>query len=192
MTKTTATLDVLETIRVHETAGIGVKTPTTPVPVVIATTEDIQAGSVMIKSGARLPESAPFESKPYGHWKLLAGVDGFAVERTLSEAGWHFFFMVPETRAAAISSTPQGAVRKALKKMTAAIEAQDYNALEIVGITTKRFLGLYYARVVAHARHFKQSPYLRDLDPHYVPRNVWDFKQVLRRRAQIGRTSKAI
>jgi hypothetical protein len=192
MTETTATLDLLETIRVHETAGIGVKTPTTPVPAVIATTEDIQAGSVMIKSGARLPESAPFESKPYGHWKLLAGVDGFAVERTLSEAGWHFFFMVPETMASAVSSTPQGAVRKALKKVTAAIETQDYNALEVVGITTKRFLGLHYATVVAHARHSKHSPYLRDLDPHYVPRNVWNFKQALRRRGQIGRTSKGI
>ena len=192
MTKTTATLDVLETIREHQTAGIGVKTPTTPAPVVIATTEDIQAGSVMIKSGARLPESARFESKQKVHWNVLAGVDGFAVERTLSEAGWHFFFMVPETRAAAVSSTPQGAVRKALKKATAAIEAQDYNALEIVEITTKRFLGLYYARVVAHARHAKHSPYLRDLDPHYVPRNVWNFKQALRRRGQIGRTSKGI
>ena len=192
MTETTATLDLLETTRGHRAAGTGVATPTTPTPVVVATTEDIRAGSVLIKSDVRLPQSVRFESKQYGHWKVLTGVDGFTVERDLSKAGWHFFFMVPETGVSAVSSTPHGAVRKALKKVAAAIEAQSFNALEIVGITTKRFLGLYYARVVAHARHSKHSPYLRDLDPHFVPRNVWDFKQVLRRRAQIGRTSKAI
>jgi|SRR5581483_5267236 len=192
MTKTTATLDVLETVRGHEATGTGVERPLTPAPVVIATTKDIRAGSVLIKSSARLPESVRFESKQYGHWKVLAGVDGFAVERALSEVGWHFFFIVPETRAAAVSWTPQGAARKALKKVTMAIEAKNFNALEIAEITTKHFLGLYYTRVVAHAREVKGSPFLRDLDPYYTPRNVWDFKQVLRRRAQIGRTSKAI
>jgi len=192
MTTMTATLDVLETIGGHETTGTGVETPTTPAPVVIATTADVRAGSVLIKSDARLPESARFESKQYGHWNVFVGMDGFAVERALSEAGWHFFFLVPETRAAAVSNTPQGAMRKALRKMTVAIEAQNFNALEIMGVTTKRFLGLCYARVVAHARHAKHSPYLRDIDRHHVPRNVWDFKQALRRRGQIGHTSKAI
>ena len=83
-------------------------------------------------------------------------------------------------------------LKKGLKKMAAATEAQNFNALEIVEITTKRFLGLCYARVVAHARHAKHSPYLRDLDPHYVPRNVWDFKQVFGGVLRSGRTAKAI
>ena len=83
-------------------------------------------------------------------------------------------------------------MRKALKKVATAIEAQNFNALELVEITTKRFLGLHYATVVAHARHSKHSPYLRDLDPDYMPRKVWNFKQALRRRALIGRTSKGI
>lgn len=192
MTKTTATLDLLETIQDHETTRTGVETPTTLTPVVIATPGDILAGSVLVKSGTHLPESACFDSKQYGQWKLLAGVDGFAVERTVSGAGWHFFFMAPENRAAAVSSTRHDAVRKALKKVTAAIEAQDFNALEIVEITTKRFLGVYYGKVVAHARHVEHSPFLRGLDRYHVPRNVWDFKQVLRRRTQIGPASKGI
>ena len=192
MTETTTTVDLLETVRVHETAGASGETASTQAPVVIATMADIRAGSVLIRSDVPLPESARFESKRYGAWKVLTGVNGFSVERALSEAGWHFFFMVPEVRAGAVASTPQSAMRRALKKATMAVEAQNFNALEIVGITTKRFLGLYYVQVVAHARHAKHSPYLRDLDPHYVPRNVWNFKQALRRRAEIGRTSKAI
>jgi len=106
--------------------------------------------------------------------------------------GWHFFFVVPEISFSALSFHPGRALRAALKKVFAGVKAQDQNALEIVEITRKRFLGLNYVRVEAHPRHIKGSPFLRDLDPHYVPRNTWNFKGVLRRRAQIGGTQKGI
>ena len=192
MTKPTTTVDLLDTIRVHKTAGTSRETVSTQAPVVIATTEDIRVGSVMIRSDVRLPKSAHFESKRYGPWRVLTGVDGFSVERALSEAGWHFFFIVSEVKAAAVAFTHQGAMKSALKKVTMAIEAQTFNSLEIVGILTKRFLGLHYVRIVAHPRHSKNSPYRRDLDPHQMPRNIWNFKQVLRRSSEIGRTSKAM
>ena len=47
--------------------------------VVIGT--DIVAGSVLIKSSLRLPESAHFAFRQYGSWKILAGIDGFAAKR---------------------------------------------------------------------------------------------------------------
>ena len=81
---------------------------------------------------------------------------------------------------------------KALKKLTAAVELQSFNALEIVEITRQRFLWLYYARVAAYPRDAKHSPFVCDPDRYHASRNVWDFKQVFRRRAQIGRTSKGI
>jgi hypothetical protein len=182
MTKATTTQDLLETIRRHETAGAGLETATTRAPVVIATTEDIRAGSVWIKSDARLPESARFESKQYGHWKLLTRMDGFAVERSLSEAGWHFLFMVPGITIGALSSSRNGAIRRALKRILAAVEEQDFNGLEIVEITTRSFLGLHYARVVAHPRQVQNSPFVRDLDPYRVTRTVWDSERILRNR----------
>jgi hypothetical protein len=176
MTKTTTTLDLLETIRGNETTGAGAETPTTRAPVVIATTEDIGAGSVLIKSDAH------FESNRYGSWKLLTGLDGFAVERRLSEAGCHFFFVVPRITIGALSSSRNGAIRRGLKKVLAIIEEQNFNALEIVEITTKRFLGVDYARVVAHPRQVKNSPFVRDLDPYHVTRTVWDSQRILRDR----------
>jgi hypothetical protein len=182
MTKATTTLDLLETIRGQETAEAGVETATTRAPVVIATTEDIRVGSVLIKSDARLPESPRFESKQYGPWKLITRVDGFAVERRLSEAGWYFFFMVPGITIGSLSCSRNGAIRRGLKKVLAAIEEQSSNALEIVEITTKRFLGLHYASVVAHPRQVKNSPFVRDLDPYHVTRTVWDSQRILRNR----------
>lgn len=192
MTKYSANLDLLETVGGREATNLGAKNNARPTPVVLATMEDIQSGSILIKSDVRLPKSVRFESKQYGSWKILTGVDGFAVERWLSTAGWHFFFVVPEIKAAAVSSTRRGALKKVLGKLTGATEARTLNALEIVKITTKHFLGLYYVVVIAHSRHAKGSPFLRDLDPYHVTRRAWDFKQVLRRRRAIGRTSKAM
>jgi len=182
MTRMTATLDLRETIRGENTAGTGAEAPTTPAPVVIATPEDIQVGSVLIKSDTRLPEAARFPSKQYGPWKLLTRIDGFAVERRLSEAGWHFLFMVPGITIGALSSSRKGAIRRALKRILTAVEQQHFNGLEIVEITTKRFLGLHYARVVTHPRQVKNSPFVRDLDPYHVTRTVWDSERILRNR----------
>ena len=182
MTKATTTLDLLETIPGHETAGPDVATPATCAPMVIATTEDIRVGSVLIKSDARLPESVRFESKQYVPWKLLTGVDGFAVERKLLESGWHFLFMVPGITIGALSSSRNGAIRRALKRILTAVAERHFNGLEIVEITTRSFLGLHYARVVAHPRQVKNSPFVRDLNPNHVTRTTWDSERVLRNR----------
>jgi hypothetical protein len=73
-----------------------------------------------------------------------------------------------------------------------AVEAKNFNALEIVEITAKRFLGLNYVTVVAHPRHIKKSPFLRDLNTYYVARNLWNAKGIWRRRSQIGSMRKGI
>ena len=141
-----------------ETPGANVERFAIPVLLVIGTTEDIRAGTVLINSAVRLPQSVHFASKQYGPWKLLTTMDGFAVERTLSELGWHFFFMVQGISAAGVSFTPQGAMTEALKKLTAAAELQSFNALEIVEITRQRFLWLYYARAAAYPRDATTQP----------------------------------
>ena len=192
MTKTTETLELSEMIASPEATSTGVETPMIPAPVVIATPQEIRTGSVLVKSDVRLPDSAGFESKHFGPWTLLTKADGFEVGRALSEAGWHFFFMVPEITFGALSVKPNKAMRAALKKVFAAVEKQGFNALEIVEVTAKSILGLHYVKIVAHARHVKNSPFLRDLDPHHVPRGVWNGKGVLRRRAEIGRMVKGI
>ncbi len=191
MMKYSANLHLHEIVGSSETINVGANTARLA-PVVLATMDDIQSGTILIKSDVRLPKSVPFESKQYGYWKVLNGVDGFAVERGLSPAGWHFFFVAPEIKATAISSTRQGALKKALRKLTRATAAGSLNALELVKIRVKHFLGFYYVMVIAHTRHVKDSPFLRDLDPYRTSRQVWDFKQILRRRAEIPRAVKGV
>ena len=159
-------------------------------PLMLATTEDIRAGSVLIQRDAALPDSAQFECKRYGSWNLLTEANGFEVGRTLSHARWHFFFMVPEVSTGAFSSNRRVGLRKALKKVLAAVEAQNWNAVEIAEIRTRSFLEWNCIQVVAYARHVNNSPFLPEFDPHYPSRNVWDFKQIHRRRAQIDPSHK--
>ena len=87
---------------------------------------------------------------------------------------------------------PQQSNKGGPQKIVSTTEAQNFNALQIVEVTTRRFLGLHYAKVIAHARHIKRSPFLRDLDPYHVSRNIWGSKRVLKRRAQVGRSTQGI
>jgi hypothetical protein len=191
MTKKMQMLDSLDARGSEINTGAERLTLISP-PVVLGSIKDLQPGSVLIKANVRLPESMQFESRQYGAWKLLIGANGFSVERELSKAGWHFFFMVPEIRVGALSFNRAAALRKAFKKLRMAADTQNVNGLEIAEITTKRFLGLDSITIVAHPRHIEDSTFLRGLDPHYVARNVWNFKGILRRRARIGRTFKGI
>jgi hypothetical protein len=184
MNETSTTLDSVGAIP-GLTIHAGAVDSRATAPLVLATTEDIRAGSILIQRDAALPGSAQFECKRYGSWNLLTEVG-----RSLSDARWHFFFMVPEVRTGAFSSTRRLGLRKALNKVLAAVEVQSFNAVEIAEIRTRGFLGWNYIQVVAYARHVNSTPFLREFDPHYPSRNVWDFKQVHRRRAQIGPSHK--
>jgi len=191
MTKKMQVLDSLDVRGSEINTGAETLTWISP-PVVLGSIKDLQPGSVLIKANVRLPESMQFESLQYGAWKLLIGANGFSVERKLSKAGWHFFFMVPGIRVGAVSFNRAAALRKAFKMVQMAADAQNVNGFQIAEIRTKRFLGLYSITIVAHPRHVKDSPFLRGLDPRYVARNVWNFKRILRTRARIGRTSEGI
>jgi hypothetical protein len=191
-TKMTLNLNTLERVQGLDPPGTNVEPPAVATPVVLATPQDIRAGSVLVKSDVVLPDSVSLACKRYGAWKLVTETDGVGFDRMVSEAGWHFFFMVPEIRVGALSVNRNNAIRLALKKALAAVEGQNLNALEIVNISVKRVLGLYHVRFVVHPRQLKQSPYLRDHSPYHVSRNVWNGKGVYKRRAQIGAMRKGI
>jgi hypothetical protein len=87
-------------------------------------------------------------------------------------SGVALFLYSAAISAGALSSDRNKALREGLKKILTETEAQNFNPLEIVGITTKRFLGWCYVRVVAHPRQVKHNPFLRDLDPYHTTRNV--------------------
>ncbi len=124
-------------------------------------TEKITTGTILIKEGTPLPECLRLESEPYlKGWRLVVNLDSRGLDRKIREAGWTFFFMAGDANATAVGSDLERTTRRAIKKVTASMELDGFNCLEISQAATKRFLGLPYVTVSAHRRHIQESMFL--------------------------------
>jgi len=123
--------------------------------------EKINTGTILIKEGALLPESLRFESEPYlKGWGLVKNLASSGLDRKLREAGWTFFYMAGEVNEIAFGSDSETTTRRAVKKVSANMKVDRFNCLEISQVAAKRFLGLPYVTVAAHARHIQESVFL--------------------------------
>jgi hypothetical protein len=125
--------------------------------------QTVQAGTILIKESPLSPGLFGLEIEPYsGTWNAVKTLDGLGVDRKIRGAGWHFFFMAAEVKAMFFGATGTKKIQNALLRIFGKIETrqQPFNALEITGIVTRRFLGVPYTIVSAHSRHIQQSCYL--------------------------------
>ena len=121
----------------------------------------MNAGTILIKEGALLPESLRLESEPYSKgWRLVKDMRGSEMDRQLFEAGWNLFYMAEELHAAAVGSDLEKTARWAVKKVIATMKPDKFNCVEITQVAAKRFLGLPYVTVSAHPRHIQESKVL--------------------------------
>ncbi len=119
---------------------------------------EIKTGSILIEEGALLPESLRFESEPYTKgWRLVKNLDGYGLNRRISEAGWTFFYLAGEVDASVVGSDSEKTRRRAIKRMVAKLRSDKFNSLEITQVSAKRFLGLPYVSVSAHWRNIQES-----------------------------------
>jgi hypothetical protein len=147
---------------------------------------------VLLRKGIALPIVLSMDLERVGDWGLIRGLGGYAVERKLHATGWHFFFMVPEIEGFAVGLDPQRTFAKALARTVRAVEVTGFNALEIVAVKRRQWLGMYYVKVTAHPRHARHSPFLHEPDVHYYPKGLWDFKRVPQVRSRHAAQLKTI
>jgi hypothetical protein len=103
------------------------------------------------------------ESEPYaGNWSLVRSLNGFDLGRKIHAAGWNFFFMAGNARTRFLGRVEARNVRKALVRILARTSDQNFNCLEVTGITARDFLGVPYTSVSAHRRHIQQGCRLDD------------------------------
>ena len=128
-------------------------------------TTTVQAGTILIDDEPRLAPVLALKSEPYsGRWRVLNGLDGFALDREIHGAGWNFFFIAAELRGMFFGAIRPRKVREALKRILGRVRSQNFNCIEVTGIVAKRFLGIPYVAVSAHSRHIQQSCQLEDID----------------------------
>ena len=128
-------------------------------------TSTVQAGTILIDDEPRLAPVIALKSEPYsGSWRVLNGLDGFALDREIHAAGWNFFFIAAELRGMFFGAIRPRKVRDVLKRILGRVRSQNFNCIEVTGIVAKRFLGIPYVAVSAHSRHIQQSCQLEDID----------------------------
>ena len=121
----------------------------------------VRFGAILIKESP-LIHLLSLESEPYsGNWNLVKVLDGFALDRKIRASGWNFFFMAAEEKAMFFGAPGAEKIQNALKRILVKVRQQHFNSLEVTGIVARRFLGVPYTIVSAHARHAQQSCYLR-------------------------------
>lgn len=123
--------------------------------------DTIHPGTILIKYGASLPEALQFESEPCATgWRLVKNLDGYTLGRKIREAGWNFFCLADEITATVFGFGGQKKVRRAVKRILANLKPEKFNCVEIMRVTSRRFLGVPYASVYARSRHIQESTFL--------------------------------
>lgn len=127
--------------------------------------QEAKAGAILVTESVRMAQSLGLGLEPYtGIWSLVKEPDGFAVERKIRAAGWSFFFMAAELKVMSVGAPGAKKIQNALQRMLEKVREQGFNSLEITGIAARRFLGVPYAVVTAHARHLQPGCYLESAE----------------------------
>jgi hypothetical protein len=125
--------------------------------------EKLKTGTLLIEEGVVFPDSLRVESEAYSNgWRIVKGLDGYGLDRTMSQVGWTCFYMANEISASAVAFDGERSLSRAVSQILTKLKLGRFNSLEITHVATKRFLGLPQTTVSAHARHIQESMFLFD------------------------------
>jgi hypothetical protein len=120
--------------------------------------QTIHAGSILLEDQPLIAQLIGFESERYlGNWGVVKTVDGFTLGRKVQASGWNFFFMAAEIKVVFFGALSALKIERAVKRILAKVQHQNYNGLEITGVVARHFLGVPYSVVSAHSRHIQRS-----------------------------------
>jgi hypothetical protein len=140
--------------------------------------ENKPAPTIFIRENTRLPASVTLESETFvPGWRSVKNLDGRNLGRKLENAMWNYFYLAGPLKVTVLGRESLATLRKAVQRVLAKKESQNYNSLEISKTVSKRFLGVPYLTISAHSRHIQEGMYL-------VP--VKDFR--LRAQADVATT----
>lgn len=126
---------------------------------------NIEAGTMMVREDLLLP-TLDIETDAYSaRWRSVKDLSSSGLGRALDAVGWHLFFIGGHINTVAFGRAGEKSQHKAVQRIAAKVKAMNFNCLELTEITRKRFLGLPYIGIRAHAFHVQQG---WQLDPARV------------------------
>lgn len=117
--------------------------------------------SILIRDNTPLPKGLALDSEFFlPGWRAVTNYDGLKLGRRIEAANWNFFFLAGPIRTTVLGREGLPALRRAVNRILAKREGQDFNSLEITKLVSKRFLGVPYLSVSAHSRHIQEGRFL--------------------------------
>src|SRR5882672_3462446 len=92
-------------------------------------------GTILIRENALLPAGLAIESEVFlPGWRVVKNLDGYGLGQKIYETKWYFFYLAGEIRAIALGRDRSGTLRRAVKRVLAKREGQEFNSLEITKV----------------------------------------------------------
>jgi hypothetical protein len=115
-------------------------------------------GKILLKESTLLPETLQLETETFSSgWKLVKNLDGYELSRKILDDRWTFFYLAGEITATCLGFGGQNTERRAVKRLLARAKSTNFNSIEIARTVSRRFLGVPYTTVYAHARHLQKG-----------------------------------
>jgi hypothetical protein len=179
-------------IRQNAPGKLAVKKEHAATATIIGSLAQVTKGSVLIRPGTALPAALRLPLRRLGHWNLIADLSASELDRLVRNEEWHLFFLVPAVESSRLGLSPHSAFQKALRDVVRQVEARDFNALEVADVRVRSLMNLHYVRITAYPRHVRNSPFLRDLNPHHRVGALWNSLRIFEVRNRKVKQAKRI
>jgi hypothetical protein len=117
----------------------------------------VKDGTLIIAEGISLPESCNLTSEPFSKgWRAVRNFESFGLGKHLSRLGWTFLYKAAPVKVSVLGIGNNRTLRKAFRKIIRGSRPVKFNCLEITEAIRRRFIGITYVRMSAHARDIKE------------------------------------
>ena len=118
----------------------------------------LENGCMFVMDGLLLPPALRFEGKPYPDgWRLVSGLRSQEIDHRARACGWSLISMGSSMRRTAIGFKRADSLRRAAGYLLGETRKNAFNAMEITGISSRRFFGLHLVSVAAHCRSLQKG-----------------------------------
>jgi hypothetical protein len=130
----------------------------------------IKTGTILIKERTALPSGLSVATATYaGGWDAVQSLDGYALGRTLHNAGWTFFCLAGETSSTTFRFGREKSIRTALGRILKKLKLEKFNSIEITEMVSKHFCGIPYLKLSARSRHIQHSAIIFQTEDVSIP-----------------------
>jgi len=130
--------------------------------------DKIDTGNILIEEGTLLPEALRIEREScVPGWRVVRGLDGYALDREVRKVGWTFFCLAGEIKATVFGFEKQSMMHRAIEQILAKAKPEKFNSLEITGVVSlgsEHFPILRCVTVSARSRHIQGNAILSGAD----------------------------